>query len=119
MTNPLSAYLDTKTIATITGLLTVLGGGAYEGKQLADASYASQEDIQLVELRLDQKILSDRLRDVEQRLWDYESRYGEDLSKWSDDRRNEYKRLKSEREQILEDLKVLKEHTLLKKYGKS
>jgi hypothetical protein len=51
--------------------------GAY---QYVDNKYALAKYVQLVEMRLDQKIEADNLENNQQRLWDLERKYGKNPS---------------------------------------
>lgn len=88
-------------LAAVVGI--VLGGMAY---------FAKADDLQLVELRLDQKIVSDQVRQVQQRVWTLEERNKDrPYSEWSNtDEKKEYKALKDD----LEMLKV-RQKELIKK----
>ena len=71
-------------IAVVIGIIS--GGMAY---------FAKAEDLQMVKLRLDQKIVSDQLYDTQRQAWDLEERnrgYGSDPMAWPDKRdRTRYK----------------------------
>lgn len=72
------------TLLTITGTLFTI-----------DDRWAKAADVKLVELRLDQKIYSDRLHNIQQRMWSLEDRYGEE--KYMPPAiKEEYRRLKQE-----------------------
>lgn len=76
--------------------------------------FAKASDLKMVQLRLDQKIVSDKMFDLKKRTWaleDRNSQYGSDCSRWPDERdRKDYRELKDQ----LEMLK-LKEEKLMKK----
>jgi len=63
-----------KKISTVVGIIValfVILGGAWKYDQMkADAS-----ELQLVAARLDQKIVNDNIRAVQQRIWDMEMYY--------------------------------------------
>jgi len=83
----------------------IVGGLAY---------FAKAEDLRLVQLRLDQKIVSDQLYTTQQQVWELEERnrdYGIEPYKWPDKRdRDRYKTLRLQLDKL-----QLKEETLLKK----
>lgn len=68
-----------------------------------DDRWAKAKDLAYVEMRLDQKILSDRLYDLQQRLWMLEDRYGEE-KEMPEEVRTEYRKLKQEYESIKRQL---------------
>jgi len=66
--------------------------------------FATAADLQLVQLRLDQKIVSDQLFDVQRQVWALEERnipHGSDCTSWPDPRdREQYKKLKVNLEEL-------------------
>ena len=75
--------------------ITTIAGALYA----VDDRWAKASDLQLVELRLDQKIYSDRLHDIQLRIWSLEDRYGSD-QKMPKEVKDEYRRLKQEYQSI-------------------
>lgn len=63
------------------------------------------EAIKLVGERLDKKILQDQLRAIEQRIWLYEDKCGEDLSKCDQEAKDTLRRLRQDRRDIERKLK--------------
>jgi hypothetical protein len=84
------------TIIAIVGVLGLLGGGL--------AYFAKASDLEMVQLRLDQKIVTDQVLDVQRQLWAIEERnirHGSDCTKWPDERdRKQYKELKAQYEML-------------------
>jgi predicted nucleic acid-binding Zn-ribbon protein len=77
-------------------LSVIIAFAAVVGLVLGAINYfAKAEDLQLVELRLDQKIMSDQVMQIQQRIWQLEDRYkGRPCSEWSDQAdRDEYRKL--------------------------
>lgn len=75
--------------------------------------FATAEDLRLVEMRLDQKIVADQSIDLKRRQWQLEDRNkdkGKDCVNWSESDRESYRR-------IIEDIRVLeqKQQELMKK----
>ena len=66
-----------------------------------DARYATSARVELVEMRLDQKIVQDRVQALQERLWKLEDRYGKDKAQQME----EYRRLVSEREMLMRKVK--------------
>ncbi len=72
------------------GLVAALGasiGVLYSGVSFIDGRYAKMPEVEqvrtdmtLTSLRLEEKILTDRVAAIQQRLWKIEDRYGEDLA---------------------------------------
>jgi len=96
-------------------LSTIIAFAAVVGLTLGAISYfATAADLQLVQLRLDQKIVNDQLFDVQRQVWVLEERniaHGPDCALWPDARdREQYRRLKVN----LEDLRM-KQDKLLRK----
>jgi membrane peptidoglycan carboxypeptidase len=82
----------------------VAGGLAY---------FAKAADLELVQLRLDQKIVSDQMYDTDKQIWILEERnraYA-DCRQWPDERdREQYRKLKAQQEELQK-----KQDRLLKK----
>lgn len=92
-------------------LQTVVTIGVLIGMVVGGINYfASARDLQLVEVRLDQKIVSDQIMQVQNRIWQLEDRYkGTSCVNWpSSDDRMEYRRLKEQLEKLKDQLKVLR-----------
>jgi hypothetical protein len=66
-----------------------------------DARYAKTEYVTQIEQRLDAKILKDRADALQERMWRLEDRYGCDEAQ----RMDEYRRLKIERDMILDKIR--------------
>lgn len=74
--------------------------------------FAKAEDLKLVELRLEQKIISDQLYQTQQRVWQLEDRnQGIDCSRWRQSEKEEYRILKEQ----IELLKLKQQKELNKK----
>ena len=72
----------------------VVGGLAY---------FATAEDLHLVEMRLDQKLVADAIMQVSQRIWQLEDRHRAEgpCANWEDERdKQEYRQLKLQLEQL-------------------
>lgn len=57
-------------IGTIVGLITIAGA-----LFAVDQRYAKSQDVELVSVRLELKILQDRFNDINMRIWKLEDRY--------------------------------------------
>ena len=90
-------------IAVIIGLCTLVGIGYKYDQRLAKA-----EDVRQLSTRLEQKIQSDRLSNLQERIWSYEDRYGTNCIIMPTSVRTEYRNLlkdKKEAQDILDSLK--------------
>jgi len=82
------------------------GGGSWVDNRYhhADDALQGRSDLVLVEMRLDQKIMADRLNNVQMRIWRMEDRYGVNMNKATteDDAAalEEYKALKLEKNEL-------------------
>lgn len=87
--------LPTKVISFVTAggtaLATLWGGASF-----VDTRYAHQENVVLIEMRLEQKILTDRSNQLQQRIWKLEDRYGPDMFEAPGPLKEEYRQLKDE-----------------------
>jgi len=93
-------------IITVGALTTMIVG--------ALTYFATAKDLQLVQLRLEEKILTDRVMDLKKQMWQLEEKnrkYGSDFRIWPDERdRKEYRLLQSE----LDDARTAKSKGVLK-----
>ena len=60
--------------AAVTFVATTIGT-LYGGATWIDGKYAHQEDLQLVEMRMEQKIEIDAIKETQNRIWTLEDRY--------------------------------------------
>lgn len=74
-----------------TALATLWGGASF-----VDTRYAHAPDVVKIEFRLEQKILTDRASQIQQRLWKIEDRYSTDLFEAPAMVKEEYRQLKEE-----------------------
>ena len=61
--------------------------------------------IKLVDKRLEIKILKDRANAIQERMWKIEDRYGMDVTNMTEDKRDQYRKLKKEYDEIMEKIK--------------
>jgi hypothetical protein len=94
-------------VALAIGLCTMVGTAF-----TIDSRYAKIEQInevqsfaELVDKRLELKILKDRADALQNRMWKLEDRYGMDVSKMPEGVRGQYRELKKEYDEIVEKLK--------------
>jgi len=91
----------------IEGIIAV---GVLIGMILGGINYfAKANDLKLVELRLDQKIVSDQVTQIQRRMWLLEDRHGGiDCYKWkSRSDRDEYRRLRDHVQKLKKKLDVM------------
>lgn len=73
--------------------------------------FATASDLELVQVRLDQKIVADQAFAVQQQIWAIEERnakHGADCTRWPDERdRRQYKELKAQSEMLNEKQKAM------------
>jgi len=86
-------------------LALIIAAAAVIGIVAGGLSYfAKAEDLQLVQMRLDQKIVADQAYDTQKRVWALEERnreFGTDCSRWPDARdREQYRELKVKLEEL-------------------
>ena len=91
----------TKTIVAVIAVLITLAG-AFAG---VNSYFAKASDLQLVALRLDQKILNDRYKAVQERIWNLEDRYGELCKTAPPEVKSEYRKLQLELKELERALK--------------
>lgn len=87
-------------LSTIIGIFVAVCG--LIGSIIAvDARYATSARLEMVELRLDQKIVQDRVQALQERMWKLEDRYGKDKATQTE----EYRRLVAEREMLMKKVR--------------
>lgn len=71
--------------------------------------FAKADDLKLVEMRLDQKIVSDQIQQTQSRVWQLEDRnQGKPCSEWKNpDEKNEYRKLNEQLKHLDEKQKAL------------
>ncbi len=94
-------------IGILIGATTLFGVGFKYDQRLAKAEDVNKS-IQALSIRLDQKILEDRLNNIQIRMWKLEDRYGSDQSKMPIDARESYRIFCEQKELILRQLDLLK-----------
>lgn len=107
-------------VPTIVGML--YGGGSWVDGRYHHADDATTEyteamsHVYLVEMRLEQKIQTDRLADLDERIYRFEQRYGAQLNRDDDPQfetvRGEYRKLLQERKYLEQQMKILDERIM-------
>ena len=92
----------------ITSIATILSSAFF-----IDARYAQSAEVQLIEQRLDQKIIQDRADNLQQRIWKLEDRFGSE-SKMKQEIKDEYRQLKEDVQKLKQKLNVLDENMYVK-----
>jgi hypothetical protein len=86
----------------------VLFGILFSAFFFLDNRYARSENMKQIEQRLDYKIVADQLKDIQIRIWTLEDRYGQNLEKTNDIIKQEYRKLKAEKEELSKKLDLLR-----------
>lgn len=86
-----------KLVALLFASLTTILSSAF----FIDARYAQSADVQLIEQRLDEKIVQDRADNLQERIWKLEDRFGSE--------KNMKQEVKEVYRQLKEDLKKLEQ----------
>ena len=91
-------------------LQTVVAVGVVIGMVMGAISYfATAEDLKLTQTRLEQKIVNDRVLDLQRMIWQLEDRYkGKPCETWPEKDRNIYRELKMELEMTKKKSEALK-----------
>ena len=72
----------------------VIATGAVIGLLFSFNAYvAKAKDVRQLEIRLDQKIIQDRVDFLQEQVWKFEDRYGFKVSKMKEDIRDRHRRL--------------------------
>ena len=87
-------------IAIAVGFSTLLGTAF-----TIDSRYAKTDYVEQIDKRLELKILKDRANALQERMWKIEDRYGMEVSDMPEDKRDQYRKLKKEYDEIKEKIK--------------
>ena len=91
---------DLKMIAQTVILAGATIGVLYGGVNWIEHYYAHEDDVMLIEQRLDEKIQGDYYDRLQQRIWRLEDRYGPQAQKGPESVREEYRQLMNEKQQM-------------------
>jgi len=93
-------------IAVVVGFSTMMGTAFTIDSRYAKVGEMSEvnEYVQQVDERLELKILKDRADAIQERMWKIEDRYGMDVAKMPEDKRDQYRKLKKEYDEIMEKI---------------
>ena len=94
-------------IAVVVGFCTMMGTAFTIDSRYAKVGEMSEvnEYVQQVDKRLELKILKDRADAIQERMWKIEDRYGMNIAEMPNDRRDQYRKLKKEYDEIMEKIK--------------
>ena len=94
-------------IGLIVGACTMVGTAFTIDNRYAKAIDMDEvnEYVQQVDKRLEIKILKDRANAIQERMWKIEDRYGMDVTDMTKDKRDQYRKLKKEYDEIMEKIK--------------
>jgi hypothetical protein len=89
-----------------TALATLWGGASFVDHRYAhtETVFEMQDDVYLVGQRLEQKILTDRYTQLQQRAWKIEDRYGLGLAIAPETVKEEYRQIKAELASLTEEM---------------
>ena len=93
-------------IAVAVGFCTMMGTAFTIDSRYAKVGEMSEvnEYVQQVDKRLELKILKDRADAIQERMWKIEDRYGMDIADMPEDKRDQYRKLKKEYDEIMEKI---------------
>ena len=93
-------------IALVVGFCTMMGTAFTIDSRYAKVGEMSEvnEYVQQVDGRLELKILKDRADAIQERMWKIEDRYGMDVAEMPEDKRDQYRKLKKEYDEIMEKI---------------
>ena len=93
-------------IAVVVGFCTMMGTAFTIDSRYAKVGEMSEvnEYVQQVDKRLELKILKDRADAIQERMWKIEDRYGMDIAEMPEDKRDQYRKLKKEYDEIMEKI---------------
>ena len=93
-------------IAVVVGFCTMMGTAFTIDSRYAKVGEMSEvnEYVQQVDKRLELKILKDRADAIQERMWKIEDRYGMDVAEMPEDKRDQYRKLKKEYDEIMEKI---------------
>lgn len=110
-------------VPVLAGMIYTSGSWIDDRYYHANSAQVSHEryegDLWLVSARLEQKITADRLQQLDDRIWRYEQKYGQQLKSqnpYDDDVKEEYHKLLQERDLLQKQQQMLDERIM--DYGK-
>ena len=93
--------------SVLLGIIALIGTGLS-----AEKYFAKEKALQQLEMRVDQKIISDRAFDLQERIWKFEDRYGSDCSKMPAEVKEEYRKLIEEKKVQEKQLELILEEAV-------
>lgn len=98
-----------KIASAAVGAIALTVSSGYKAVSWHNDTFAERNDVVLVEMRLEQKILTDRSSQIQQRMWKIEDRYGLDLKDAPETVKEEYRQLQDELDDLDKELVVLQQ----------
>lgn len=101
-----------KFAAMMIGVSVTLVGGTYKSVTFVDNHYAHQDDVELISMRLEEKITNDRVNQIQSRIWRLEEQYGLDRTKWPQSVLQEVKELEMKKQRLDKHLENIDEQMI-------
>ena len=97
-------------VAIGAGIITIFGGAWTMDSRWSQAAEVKQlkEIIVVMNDRLESKIVSDQIDSTQSRLWKLKDRHGEDVTKFPQSAKEEYRSLEKKKEELSKELDALK-----------
>lgn len=97
-----------KNILYIIGALIAIAGSVYGATEF----FAKKTELKLVASRLDQKIANDDAKSLQNRIWQYDDRFGEGCSRCNPEQKARYRQWLKDLEKLEEYLKELRKQQM-------
>jgi len=98
------------------GAIILIFSSAWAVDAYLDSEYAKRYWVELVEMRLEQKIVSDREQNLQDRLWRYQEKCGFRAKKCGPEAEREYQRIEAQLQKTKEQLGQLNKAVQSKKF---
>lgn len=108
--------MDITKLSIPIGVVVAIVTSLWSGYMYIESTYAKSDDVVLIEMRLEQKIQSDFIDQLQQRLWKIEDRYGVDLKNAPDVVKEEYRQLIEQKRKLEKQVDLYQEKIQNKVY---
>ena len=110
--------MDITKLSVPIGVVIVGIGSLWSGYTYVESTYAKNDQVVLVEMRLDQKIQGDRISQIQERQWKIKDRYGDDLKQAPEIVKEEFRALEKQMEELTRQLTTVQESIQRQQYLK-
>ena len=110
--------MDITKLSVPVGVVVAGVGMLWSGYIYVESTYAKNDQVVFVEMRLDQKIQGDRISQIQERQWKMKDRYGDELKTAPEMVKEEFRVLEKQMEELTRQLKTVQESIQRQQYQK-